>query len=82
MNSNESIVITKQTTDSNMSGKIIQQEPVKMTEKSDIQQEIDRINSQYVFDCIGSTYGCSERTNGTQYCCKYYCPYQEIMHEI
>ena len=32
---------------------------------------------QYDCPCIGSAYGCPEKTNGSQYCCKYYCPYEE-----
>jgi len=47
--------------------------------KSDIQEENDKINSQYVYNCVGSAYGCTEKTNGSQYCSKYYCPYEEIM---
>ena len=94
MNNNESIVINQPTATIDMSKKIIQTQPTKTIEKSkiteksqqsqiknDIQEEIDRINQQYVFDCVGSTYGCPEKTNGGQYCSKYYCPYEEIMKE-
>ena len=42
-------------------------------------------DSDYIYDaydaysteCIGSAYGCPELTNGTQLCCKLYCPYIE-----
>ena len=32
---------------------------------------------QYDCPCIGSVYGCPAMTNGTQYCYKYYCPYED-----
>ena len=70
----------------------VTKEPTKISEEkttikksqisNDIQEELDMINSKYVFHCIGSTYGCPEKTNGNQYCSKYYCPYEEIMKEI
>ena len=94
MSNNESIVINQPTATTDMSKKIIQTQPTetieksKITEKSqqtqiknDIQEEMDMINSQYVYDCVGSVYGCPEKTNGSQYCSRYYCPYEEIMRE-
>jgi hypothetical protein len=94
MNKDESIVVNQPTAMLEMAEKIIQTQSTKMSEKSeiteksqqpkiksDIQEEIDMINSQYVYDCVGSPYGCPEKTNGSQYCSKYYCPYEEIMHE-
>ena len=32
--------------------------------------------TQYDTCCIGESYGCPEKTNGSQYCCKYYCPFE------
>ena len=94
MSNNESIVINQPTATTDMSKKIIQTQPTetieksKITEKSqqtqiknDIQEEMDMINSKYVYDCVGSVYGCPEKTNGSQYCSRYYCPYEEIMRE-
>ena len=95
MNNKKSIIINQPTPTVEMSKKIIQTQPTesikksKITKKSqqsqirnDIQEEIDRINQHYIFDCIGSVYGCPEKTNGGQYCSKYYCPYEEIMKKI
>lgn len=94
MNKDESIVINQPTAMIEITEKIIQTQPTetieksKITEKSqqtqiknDIQEEMDMINSQYVYDCVGSAYGCPEKTNGSQYCSRYYCPYEEIMRE-
>jgi len=36
---------------------------------------------QYDCPCIGSVYGCPAMTNGTQYCYKYYCPYEDEANE-
>lgn len=94
MNCNDSIIINQPTALLEISEKIIESQSTEMSEKSeiteksqqpeiksDIQEENDMINSQYVFHCIGSSYGCPEKTNGTQYCSKYYCPYEEVMKE-
>lgn len=39
-------------------------------------EEYYRCIGHYDCPCIGSGYGCPEKTNGSQYCCKYYCPYE------
>ena len=49
---------------------------VKTYEQKIHEDEQNKINSMYVFDCVGKTYGCDAKTNGTQYCCKYYCPFE------
>jgi len=36
----------------------------------------------YSTECIGSSYGCPELTNGTQLCCKLYCPYMEDIEMV
>lgn len=33
--------------------------------------------NEYNVECIGKEYGCDALTNGTQLCCKLYCPYIE-----
>ena len=33
----------------------------------------ENYDDPYIFDCIG---GCGSKTNGSQYCCKLYCPYE------
>ena len=48
------------------------------TSKLEIEQK--KLNSVYMFDCVGKMHGCDEKTNGTQYCCKYYCPH-ELEHD-
>lgn len=40
------------------------------------EEEYFRYVGQYNCPCIGSVYGCPAMTNGTQYCYKYYCPYE------
>lgn len=30
----------------------------------------------YSVECYGKIWGCPENTNGTQFCCKHYCPYE------
>ena len=32
--------------------------------------------NEYNVECYGKTWGCPEYTNGTQFCCKHYCPYE------
>lgn len=94
MNSNHSIVINQPTAIVEISEKIIQAQSTEISEKSgiteksqkteiksDIQEEIDMINLQYNVDCIGSVYGCPQKTNGSQYCSRFYCPYEETMRE-
>ena len=44
-------------------------------------EEYYRCIGQYDCPCIGSSYGCPAKTNGSQYCCKYYCPY-EVDHNV
>ena len=52
--------------------------------------DLDENDSDYSYDaydaysteCIGSAYGCPELTNGTQLCCKLYCPYIEELEIV
>lgn len=44
-------------------------------------EEYYRCIGQYDCPCVGSSYGCPAKTNGSQYCCKYYCPY-EANHNV
>ena len=44
------------------------------TSKLEIEQK--KLNSVYMFDCVGKMHGCDAKTNGTQYCCKFYCPHE------
>ena len=39
------------------------------------------VSVTYDCPCIGSVYGCPEKTNGSQYCCKYFCPL-ELDHTV
>jgi len=41
------------------------------------EEDYFRYVGQYDCPCIGSTYGCPAMTNGSQYCYKYYCPYED-----
>ena len=41
------------------------------------EEDYFRYIGQYDCPCIGSAYGCPAMTNGTQYCYKYYCPYED-----
>lgn len=37
----------------------------------------DEEYNQYDVNCVGSFFGCPEMTNGSQYCSKSYCPYED-----
>lgn len=41
------------------------------------EEDYFRYIGQYDCPCIGSAYGCPAMTNGTQYCYKFYCPYED-----
>lgn len=41
------------------------------------EEDYFRCIGQYDCPCIGSAYGCPAMTNGTQYCYKFYCPYED-----
>tara|TARA_Y100000389_G_scaffold202438_1_gene247714 strand:- start:5927 stop:6157 length:231 start_codon:yes stop_codon:yes gene_type:complete len=49
---------------------------VKTYEQKIHEDEQKKLNSMYIFDCVGKMYGCDTKTNGTQYCCKFYCPHE------
>lgn len=38
--------------------------------------EDDEVDYGYSVECYGKVWGCPETTNGTQFCCKHYCPYE------
>lgn len=37
-------------------------------------QELEE--NEYNVECYGKVWGCPEMTNGTQFCCKHYCPFE------
>lgn len=41
------------------------------------EEDYFRYIGQYDCPCIGSVYGCPAMTNGSQYCYKFYCPYED-----
>ena len=61
-------------------------EEINKSESLNRQLNFDELSDEedfnpYNVNCVGSSYGCPEMTNGTQYCYKYYCPYEEE-HDI
>ena len=48
-----------------------QHEPELETYDEDEHEE-----NEYNVECYGKVWGCPEKTNGTQFCCKHYCPFE------
>lgn len=55
----------------------------KIEREKRIQHYVDDYNnfmeseeSEYDVECFGKVWGCPEKTNGTQFCCKHYCPFE------
>lgn len=46
------------------------------SEVEDAEEDEDIEDYGYSVECYGKIWGCPENTNGTQFCCKHYCPYE------